>query len=525
MYKLLIADDDEIICRGLGECINWQEQGIEVIDMVYDGERALEVVREKQPDIVIADINMPFMDGMEFSCIVRQEFPWIKIILLTAYKEFDYARRAIQMQVFEYLTKPFENMEVLEAVKRAVASLEEERQYKEEIKRNLQIIREKYLAELLLYGKAECSQEIRLVNSQESIFQIAIFYIQYFYDQSDQELENMLQREVSFKIGALQIREYVEHHRGLNCMFQNNRAILLYEEGYEETSFSRCLKEIMGILSQNTNAYVVCGVGEKYQGMSRIPYTYEEADKVIENRYEYGNQSIVDYRDIPKNKVEYAFQFRLLSDTMQEAVKNRDEKELRKQLTNLLEKIGCMDKVNQSSLGLMVLELLLLSYKAFEDEKLYEKFFQNSGGLLGRIIKAKNRHELSKIVQDSFEIMFEYLKETNTSENEKLVQRALIYIRENYAVPDLSFKAVADSVSLSTSYLSVLMKKYGNINYNQYLNEVRIENAKRLLHSSNMKTYEVAFYVGFNSSQYFSSIFKKMMGMTPKEYRETYVKT
>ena len=116
--------------------------------------------------------------------------------------------------------------------------------------------------------------------------------------------------------------------------------------------------------------------------------------------------------------------------------------------------------------------------------------------------------------------MFEYLKEKNTSENERIVQRALLYIRENYTNPDISFKEVADFVGLSTSYLSTLMKKYGNINYNQYLNDVRIEKAKMFLRNKDIKTYEVAFCVGFNSSQYFSSIFKKITGMTPKEYRE-----
>ena len=107
MYKLLIVDDDEIICRGLGTCIPWEEHDIQVVGLAYDGEAALACVDEELPDIIIADINMPFIDGMEFSYIVRQKYPEIKIILLTAYKEFSYARRAVQLQIFEYLTKPF----------------------------------------------------------------------------------------------------------------------------------------------------------------------------------------------------------------------------------------------------------------------------------------------------------------------------------------------------------------------------------------------------------------------------------
>jgi two-component system response regulator YesN len=180
LYKLLIVDDDEIICRGLGSCINWQEYGIQVIGMLYDGEMALEEVKKQEPDIVIVDINMPFMDGIEFSCLVRQEYPGIKIILLTAYKEFEYAQKAVQIQVFGYITKPFNNNEILDTVMDAAASLEEEKRYKNEVKKNMQMIKEKYLADLVLYGKLEDQDTgVPLVNSNNSYFQIAVFYVQY----------------------------------------------------------------------------------------------------------------------------------------------------------------------------------------------------------------------------------------------------------------------------------------------------------------------------------------------------------
>ena len=525
MYKLLIADDDEIICRGIGKCIDWESHRIQVIGMVYDGEMALKEVREKRPDIVIVDINMPFMDGIEFSCVVRQEFSWIKIILLTAYKEFEYAQKAVQMQVFGYITKPFDNQEVLDVVEKALHSLEEEREYKEEITRNLQLIREKYLGELVLYGKVECSSAIKLVQNQKSYFQTAIFYLQHFYGEEENSVEDVVEQEVAFKIIAVQVREYVEKYGYLSCFFRGNRIILLYE--YTENAQEKLelhLQEIMSFLGKNANTYVICGVGGKYQGSDKLPYSYREAEKVIDSRYEYGNQNIVCYKDVQKNNTEYFLQFRLLSDSIEKAIQDRDETQLRIQLDRLLENMGKMPKINKSSLALMIMEMLLLSYKAFEDESLYQKFFQSAHGLLAEILKTKSLDQIKRIVEKSFEIMFEYLKTSNTSENERLVQKALSYIKENYTNPEMNFKEVADSVGLSTSYLSALMKKYGNINYNQYLNEVRIERAKRFLSTPDIKTYEIAFYVGFNSSQYFSSIFKKTVGMTPKEYREAHVR-
>lgn len=527
MYKLLIADDDEIICKGLGSCIAWSDYDVEVIGMVYDGEMALEEVKSKGPDIVIVDINMPFMDGIEFSCIVRQKYPWIKIILLTAYKEFEYAQKAVQMQVYRYVTKPFGNNEIIDSVVEAIALMEEERKYKKEIKKNLQLIKEKYLADLVLYGKPEDQDaEMSLIDLKGAYFQTAVFYVQYFNSVDELASEKLIDNEVAFHMAVKSIRAYIQKYENLEVFFQSNRIIVLF--GFEEkseNSIQKNIEEIMNLLECSLNAYIICGVGSVYQGVQRIPYTYKEAEKVIESRYEYGNRSVVFYKEIKKDNVEHFLQFKILSDSIQSAIKKRDGKELRIQLEKLLKNISQIPQMNQSSLGFMLVELLLLSYKAPEDDNLYQSFFKNSGGFLIDIFKAKSFDEISKTIWDYYNIMFIYLEESNTCEAERSVQKALDYIKTNYSNPELIFKEVADAVNLSTSYLSALMKKYGNINYNLYLNEVRIENAKKLLISPDVKSYEVAFRVGFNSSQYFSSCFKKNIGITPREYRERFFKS
>lgn len=526
MYKLLIVDDDEIICRGLGSCINWQEYGVQVIGMVYDGEMALEEVRKQEPDIIIVDINMPFMDGIEFSCIVKQEYPSIRIILLTAYKEFEYAQKAVQLQVFRYITKPFDNSEIIDNVMEAISSLEEEKRYKKEVEKNLQMIKEKYLADLVLYGSVEEQDTgVSLINSNNSYFQIAVFYVQYLYNDVDTASERLIEKEVAFQMTIKQVRDFIQKSENMGVFFQSNRITILFEyDNPSENNTPQILKEVMKLLACNINAYIICGVGSVYQEAKRIPYSYEEADKVIENRYEYRNQSIVHYKEMEKYSIEHFLQFKELSDSIQEAIKKRDSMELRRQLECLLQNIAKIPQLNKSSLGFMLIELLLLSYKASEDEDLYQSFLKNSGALLNDILKAKNFNEISKVVWDYFDIMFIYLEESITCEAKRTVQRAMDYIKKNYDNPDLVFKDVADEVHLSTSYLSILMKKYGNINYNQYLNEVRIENAKKLLASPDTKSYEVAYRVGFNSSQYFSSTFKKIVGVTPKDYKEMFIR-
>ena len=131
-YKLLIADDEEIICKGLASLIDWSSVNAEVVGTAFDGEEALNMIRREHPDIVILDINLPFINGLEIAGIAEKEYPKTRVIMLTAYKEFEYARTAVKYHVFDYLTKPCRNDEVKETVRRAIQDIEKERDIKEE---------------------------------------------------------------------------------------------------------------------------------------------------------------------------------------------------------------------------------------------------------------------------------------------------------------------------------------------------------------------------------------------------------
>lgn len=527
MYKLLIADDDEIICRGLAECIDWKKLDVQVAGTANDGEMALEKVRSQPPDIAIVDINMPFMDGMEFASIVRQDFPWIKIIILTAYREFQYAQKAVQMQVFGYLTKPFSNQEVEEIVGKAISSLAVEREYQEEVRKNLAVIRERYLAELTLHGALdEQDRKILPIQSPSSSFQAAVLYLRRLKENADSITETLVEEEVALHMVSQQIREYIQSYENVGMFQQNNRLVFVCEYAEEEAMAADLMtagalaRELMALLSEEDYVYAVCGIGGTYKGMEQIPYSYEEAGEAVENRYDYGNQSIIYFSGLKEDSGECNLQFHAISDHIQRAIKKKDRKELQEQIEQLIRNIENVPRINQYSLGFMLMELLLLAYKAAEDEDLYRDFFKGSGNLMGRILKSRGREETADIIWSSFGSMFQHLEKKKTSESERIVRRAVEYMKEHHTDPDMNFKDVAESVHLSTSYLSALLKKHGNINYNHFLTQMRIEHAKELLCRPDVKSYEAAFMAGFNSSQYFSSCFKKATGLTPREYKE-----
>lgn len=409
MYKLLIVDDDEVICRGLGSCIPWKEHGIQSVHLAYDGEMALEYVKAEHPDIILADINMPFMDGMEFSARVREAYPDIKIILLTAYKEFQYAQKAVQLQIFEYLTKPFTNEDVLKAVLRAAEDLDKEKRYRTEMKMNQELVRERNLEEMVLYGRSD--EEVwknSFFCKEQDFFQAIILRI----DRSIplKETENPLEGEIVYEMVIKELRRMMEEEEGMGFFVKNRSCVLVfqYERREEAEGLTDRLNRIMSRLEQDEPFYFTAGVGQAYRGIENLIHSYEEADEVSGNKSLYGGHSIVYFSQL--------------------------------------------------------------------------------------------------------------------SDIEKRVNQAMEYIRENYPNPDLSLEEVARFVNLSSSYLGNSIKKYKQTSYVNLLNQIRIENAKKLLLRTDTKTYEVAFLVGFNSSQYFSSSFMKSTGMTPKDYREKYLK-
>ena len=159
MYKLLVVDDDEIICRGIAGCIHWAELGIGEVGFAYDGELALEAIEASPPDIAIVDMCMPFMDGMELSCRIRERYPDTRIIILSASRSFEYAKNAIRLNVVEYLTKPFETAALTGAVKRAIAQIETSREYARQTRENMAQVRERRLTEWLTAGLCEGGAE------------------------------------------------------------------------------------------------------------------------------------------------------------------------------------------------------------------------------------------------------------------------------------------------------------------------------------------------------------------------------
>ncbi|WP_027628861.1 response regulator [Ruminiclostridium cellobioparum] len=526
MNKLLIADDDEIICRGLSKCIDWEKYGLDIVGAVYDGEVALQYVERYKPDIVIVDINMPFVDGIEFSYIMKERYPEIKIIILTAHKEFEYAKHAIALQVFSYITKPFSNQEVIETVVNASKEIEKEKQRRKDITANISAIREKYLEDLIVNGVID-DERIEMCNiaSKDSHFQTAILYFESLssYQRPFQELaiDSVINaRELNDKI-----KSRLEKYTNLKMFSIINRVVILkeYKSKDEHAGFEDHLQNLIFSLKNEVDLLIFCGIGRIYHGIYEIHFSYNEAIKALEESYNFGNKSIVLYEESQQNSAEYQVKLQIYKNKICGAIQGGNYESMEVELLNMFEKVKKSRMRNIPFFKVMMVELILSSYKAAEEE-VYAQLIGEVGLLVRRLMQANNLLDIERIVSDCFKKLSDCLESRNQSENRQVVKLAMNYMKKDFDNPDLMLKDVAEKVHISANYLSSLFKRFEDNSFINCLNNIRLGQAKKLLVNREVKMYEVAFRSGFNSSQYFSSCFKKSTGMTPSEYRQKYLK-
>ena len=526
MYKLLIADDDEIICRGLATCIDWKEHGVEVIGTVCDGEMALEKVEECHPHIVLADINMPFMDGMEFSYQVRQKYPDIKIILITAYREFEYAKRAVELQVFDFVTKPFRNEEILGAVEKALDRIHQEETIQTEVNRNMDLIREKYLLEAAMFGRVEEGKESMCgFQSKDSEFTAAILSLSFLLGEGG-TADRIVDEETALEIAAGIIRQTAKEMEGVHVFRQNHQMAVIFEHPTGSVEIRARLKRLMDSVAREDRFFLACGVGDGCQGMEQLPVSMSQARSALEYQYYFGHCSVIFQREIAESTSPEGSQ-PLLSLAMQTAsasVQDRDVPALKAAVRRFFDMARKNPTMAGAALAFVSMELLVTCYREAGNSLLYEDFLRRSAVLYPRLLRSGNGIQLQREVEVCFGELYNYLEDQNASPLEKIVINAAHYMEEHFADPDLALNEVADHVHISASYLCALFKQYKQTSYVNYLNQIRMEYAKTILKDRGRKTYEAAFLSGFNSSQYFSSTFKKYTGMTPGEYRGRYIK-
>lgn len=534
MYRVLLVDDEVLVREAISENIRWDDLGYELAGNCQNGKEAIEFLEKNSVDVVLTDICMPFVDGMELSEFIYKNYTNINIIIFSGYDDFEYAKKAIKYNVEEYLLKPVtasELSKVLTDLKEKMDSkkMEAEKYIRlyESYNKNKLLIQSKVLDDLIKGSKTIEENEKALRENNIILdatgYRVAIVEIDPDGDRKAQD-EQMKQYSSLMTFAVYNIcDEILQHNKtGLACLGNDNRVFLLFKtntpKSFEQEVKSIC-SELSGKILQFMKLRVTIGIGRAVNNKEDIHRSYEEAEYSMKYQYLFGESSIIDMSDIIKKKeVNGDIVLEVMIDSLVLAIKINDKAGIDQILKQIEEaiKVALPDK-NRSDLYLQQIMIALCNtLKAAEMEEYRIYSFRNQ--MLTDIADAKSLGKVMELLKDySYRIGCEIEMQKNIG-GKKQAMLAMDYIEKNYADPDLNLNSVCSYLSISTSRFSTIFKNITGETFMEVLIRIRMQKAKELLENTDLKNYEIAEKVGFSDPHYFSISFKKMTGKTPSEY-------
>lgn len=536
MIKVFLVEDEFTVRERMKKNVEWEEYGFELVGEAGDGEMAYPMILETQPDIIITDIKMPFMDGLELSSLVKEAMPDIKIIILSGYDEFEYAKRAISIGITDYLLKPISAKKLIESMNKVKCVIKEERKKAESLKaylanekENKNGARKKFFNELVTckQGMAELIEranalDIKLMASGYNILLLKILFQEAtlgYYDEVQGKLTEALRRWCEDEQSYILFNRETE---GWAILLKQNR-------GECNKNEEEAVKDIQEIMKEYATLSYCIGVGERVYRVSEIATAFDKANKALSYRYLLRDREVIYYSQLEAYST--TIEREEISITHLD-VSKFDEKTINDFLrTGIKGQVAEFAKNYLKSMGPGTDSFLFRQYIMMDIYLNVVSFVEQLGYEKSYIVeKCGDIHQIKDVLQtiEKSEVYLENLLMTALSLRDEisgkrygnLLEEAKIYIELNYNQESISLNSVAEHVNISPSHFSAIFSQEIGQTFISYLTDIRMKKAKELLRCSSMKTLEVGFSVGYRDPHYFSYLFKKTQNCTPKEYRK-----
>lgn len=540
MYKLLIIDDEPLVQVGIKSMLNWSELNIEVVGTAMNGQAALKLIEEHSPDIVITDIKMPVMSGLELIRVCRERYgnerPWF--IILTSYEDFHMVKEAITYQVTDYLVKLELTPETLkEAIDRVMKRIKQSEDSQKPAENIVYPFFDKFFIRLL--NNLFESEEQFLLQSKD--LNLDFHYGSYICcygimclskawdDRADGNTTESLSMEkqlTRFSTSMQMLRELAGKYLpcyGLSLDTRHFALIFCYEDAPCEQTAASCIKELTKILNNIretlTKYYNVsfrCGIGTPVGAPLAICDSYQCSRQACQMTKE--ASPVVSFDDcIQMDSGHNSFNMSLFKKDLTKAFEEYDAVVLSQTLDSLCELfLAHPDHYVQALDG--ACNILFLSISLLQDgEKIVSDIFRDNPDGYRSIYKQTTVEQIVNWLGFFGRQLCQLFENRHKDYKNRIVTNVKKYIGEHVS-ERLSLNEVAAVFAISPNYLSQLFGKYNDVGFSEYINICKINEAKRLLDEGTLKVYEVAEKLGFESSFYFSKVFKKVEGMSPTEY-------
>lgn len=525
-YKVILVDDEAEVIDMIEKKIHWNDLGFEVAGSATNGVKALELVEKLQPDVVLTDIKMPYMDGLELSRRLNREYPNIYIMLCTGFDEFEYAKEAVHLEIKEYMLKPVNATELSESLTNLKHTLDREREEKLNVKKLNDYFQE-VLPKLqsnffisLIEGRVEKHDYERFLQAYQVDMKGPLFGCVIFHTSENHVPEGMNPLLLSMSVEREIKQRLMDQWNCLEFIYMGNTLLILELDAEDQITqitdacdrFCRWAYRIMG-------AVVTAGIGTVCDSLYEISLSYERAREAVSYRVLYGTKRAINIGEIvPKEQIKPVQPEESRMQMLFRAIRIGDSAEIERAAHGEMEKLH-KNTETMSQYNLATMEIVSGFFKFCTDNSLdFNKISGNMQNIYEKVSQMDESSLTAWIVQMS-ETISEKLKCARNSSARRLIVEAQNIVKERYMEADISLDEICAVLGVSNSYFSSVFKKEAGKSFISYLTDYRMDIAAEMILNTDEKSYTIAEKVGYLDANYFSYVFKKKFGVSPSKYR------
>lgn len=543
MLKIFLAEDEVVVRETIKRMIPWEELGFELVGEAADGEMALPLLIRQQPDLLITDIKMPFMDGLTLARLAKKEIPGLKVVILSGYDDFNYAKQAIGIGVEDYLLKPITKNALIERLSEIRSRYEHEKtqkEYYEKFQREMQAYEKnssRDFFEALVGGSMDMMEVYKRAEKLGLDIVAEAYNVLIFTMNCDEDFSGQRDEYSSWEAESLELLENFFAGHSSAMLFRSNifsYGVLL--KGQRETIEENtrvCVDEIRKILSrQDGRREWFLAVGQSVERLSQIQKSYHTASRAFSQRYLY-DENILYYDEmetmehpggqaetednaylqkVDVNALNPAILQKFLSNGLQEETENF--------VKDYFYAIGQepMESLVFRNYVILNVRFSVISFikglgcdtNEMESADTEEVLAESGKNMESAIAYAK------KMISQAIEIR----DQNSGNKNRSILKTAVDFIDSHYMDEEISLNTVANVANVSSNHFSALFSQNMGQTFIEYLTTLRMNKAKELLRCTGMRSSEIAGEIGYKDAHYFSYLFKKTQGMTPSDYRK-----
>ena len=525
-YSVLLVDDEEDVIQIIMKKMDWESMGFQIAGYAHNGVEALEMAEELQPDVVMPDIKMPYMDGLTLSRKLKELYRTVKIIIFSGFDEFEYAKEAIQIEVEEYILKPIDAGNLKEVFGRIREKIDREMDEKRNVDKlkkyymeSLPILQENFYTSLIDGRIPEGKVDKYLSNYQISL--TGPYYVVSILHVSTSDIpQNMNPFLLGVSVKKLAEEHMEEEWKSRILMYLGDILVITQLEAQEQiTEFTDFMDQFCRLAKHVCEATVTAGIGYVCDNLLDIRLSWQGARSAVSYRVIYGNARAINIAEIdPMKNGDERWEEQEIQKILKR-IRMGSREELETEISHCIRRF-VQNGTTMQKYQIFIMGLLTEIFRFCSNNQLDStEFYGEKGETFERCMQMESPEELEHWLLKICEKLQKTVQQERQASTKSFVSRAVEYVQEHYNDRNITVESVCRELGVSAAYFSTIFKKETGKTFISFLTDYRMEKAVELLMTTSDKTYIIAEKVGYADPNYFSYAFKKQYSMSPSKYR------